>query len=155
MGRGSECGFGRCSKRSWGAWASDVAGDLSVRARVRACWSTTGRGEGRVDRGSHGAARENGRAGETVQRTDEAVPRGREGKECAGEGPWRRQSGPTRQRERGRRRELRGNAADRWSPPVRRHGHARSLAGLDGPVWAALTFSIFLEFLIAFLFLFL
>jgi hypothetical protein len=30
MGRGSECG--RCSKRSWGAWAGDVVADLSVHA---------------------------------------------------------------------------------------------------------------------------
>jgi hypothetical protein len=27
-----------------------VAGDLGVRAQVRACWSTAGRGEGRADR---------------------------------------------------------------------------------------------------------
>jgi hypothetical protein len=33
---GSECGCGRCSKRSWGAWAGDVAGDLGVRACVSA-----------------------------------------------------------------------------------------------------------------------
>jgi hypothetical protein len=50
MERGSECGCGRCSKRSWGAWAGDVAGDLDVRARVRACWSTAGHGEGGADR---------------------------------------------------------------------------------------------------------
>jgi hypothetical protein len=50
MGQGSECECGRCSKRSWGAWASDMAGDLGVRARVHACWSTTGREEGGVDR---------------------------------------------------------------------------------------------------------
>jgi hypothetical protein len=51
LGRGSECGCGRCSKRSWGAWAGDVAGDLDVRARVRACWFTAGRGEGGADKG--------------------------------------------------------------------------------------------------------
>jgi hypothetical protein len=50
MERGSECGCERCSKRSWGAWARDVARDLSVRARVRACWSTAGREEGGADR---------------------------------------------------------------------------------------------------------
>jgi hypothetical protein len=27
-----------------------VAGDLGVRAQVRVCWSTAGRGEGRADR---------------------------------------------------------------------------------------------------------
>jgi hypothetical protein len=132
-----------------------MARDLGVRARVRACWSTTRHGEGGADRGSHGAARGNGSAGETVQRDDKAGPRGREGEESVGEGNWRRQHGPTGQRERGRRRGLRGNAANRWSPPVRRRGRARGPAGLDGPVWAALGFSIFLEFLIAFLFLFL
>jgi hypothetical protein len=65
MGRGSECRCERCSKRSWGAWAGDVARDLGVRAQVRACWSTVGRGEGRAELtgGSHGAARGNGRGG--------------------------------------------------------------------------------------------
>ena len=58
-------------------------------------------------------------------------------------------------RQRGRRRGLRGNTADRWSPPIRWRGRARGPAGLDGPVWVALVFSIFLKFLIAFLFLFL
>jgi hypothetical protein len=50
-----------------------VARDLGVRARVRACWSTTRHGEGGADRGSHGAARGNGSAGETVQRDDKAA----------------------------------------------------------------------------------
>jgi hypothetical protein len=48
-----------------------------VRARVRACWSTTRRGEGVADRGSHGAARGNMSAWETVQRDDKAGLRGR------------------------------------------------------------------------------
>jgi hypothetical protein len=48
MGQGSECGCGRCSKKSWGAWVGDVAGDLGVRA---CCWSTAGHGEGGADRG--------------------------------------------------------------------------------------------------------
>jgi hypothetical protein len=39
-----------------------MAGDLGVLARVRACWSTTGRGESKAHRGSHNAARVNGRA---------------------------------------------------------------------------------------------
>jgi hypothetical protein len=46
MRLGSECGCGRCSKGSWGAWAGDVAEDL----RVRAHWSTTVHGEGEIDR---------------------------------------------------------------------------------------------------------
>jgi hypothetical protein len=48
MERGSECG--RCSKRSWGAWAGDVARDLGVHARVHACLSTAGHEEGGTDR---------------------------------------------------------------------------------------------------------
>jgi hypothetical protein len=40
-------------------------------------------------------------------------------------------------------------------PPIRWRGRARGPAGLDGPVWVASVFSIFLKFLIAFLFLFL
>jgi hypothetical protein len=34
MGRGSECGRGRCSKKGMGAWASNVAEDSDV---VREC----------------------------------------------------------------------------------------------------------------------
>jgi hypothetical protein len=82
--------------------------------------------------GSHGAVMGNRRAGQTVQRADEVGPRGREGEERMGEGNWRRQSGPTGQRERGRRRGLRGNAADRWSPPVRQRGRVRVRAALLG-----------------------
>ena len=37
-------------KRSGVAWAGNVVGDFGVRARVRACWSTAGRGEGGADR---------------------------------------------------------------------------------------------------------
>jgi hypothetical protein len=58
MGQGSECGRGRCSKRCWGAWVGDVAGDLGVRARVRACWSTTGVGKAEQTGRSHGVERE-------------------------------------------------------------------------------------------------
>jgi hypothetical protein len=63
-------------KRELGAWAGNVAGDPGERARVRACWSTAGRGEGGTDRGSHDAARENGRTtkwfGELTRRAREA-----------------------------------------------------------------------------------
>jgi hypothetical protein len=47
-------------KRELGAWAGNVAGDPGERARLRACWSTAGSGEGGADRGSHGAEREEG-----------------------------------------------------------------------------------------------
>jgi hypothetical protein len=90
MGRGSECGCGQCSKRSWGAWAGVVAGDLGVRARVRASGPRRGTGKVELTGGSHSAARGNERSGETVQRADEAGPRGREGEERAGEGNSRR-----------------------------------------------------------------
>jgi hypothetical protein len=35
-----------------------MAGDLGVRARVRVCWSTAGRGEGEADRGGPTTQRE-------------------------------------------------------------------------------------------------
>jgi hypothetical protein len=61
---------------------------------VRTCWSTVGRGEGGADRGvPRRCERERARGG-TVQRADEAGPRGRQGEERAGEGNWSRQSGP-------------------------------------------------------------
>jgi hypothetical protein len=47
--------------------------------------------------------------------------------------------------------------ADRRDPPVRHRGRAGASvrgAGLNGPTWAELGFSIFREFLIAFLFIF-
>jgi hypothetical protein len=45
-------------KKELGAWAGVVAGDLSVRARVHACWSTVGRGEGGADKGGPTTQRE-------------------------------------------------------------------------------------------------
>jgi hypothetical protein len=107
-------------KRELGAWASDVAGDPGERARVRTCWSTMGRGEGGADRASHGVARESRRAVKRVSELTRQALRGREEEGCAGEGDWCRESGPTGQRE--RRGHAGGTAADRWSPPVRRHG---------------------------------
>jgi hypothetical protein len=46
-------------------------------------------------------------------------------------------------------------AADRWSPPVRRRGHARGPAGLDWAGWAAFDFSFFQGIFNAFSFYFL
>jgi hypothetical protein len=62
MRQGSECGCGRCSKMSWGAWAGDVAGDLGVRAQVRVFWSTAGAGKAELTGRSHGTAKERERA---------------------------------------------------------------------------------------------
>jgi hypothetical protein len=115
-----------------------------------------GAGKAELTGGSHGAARGNGRAGETVQRADEVSPRGREGEERAGEGNWHRHHGTTGQRERGRRHGLRETPLTGGSHLSGGAGaRPRFRWGLDGPVWDALGFSIFLEFLIAFLFLFL
>jgi hypothetical protein len=48
--------------------------------------------------------------------------------------------------------------ANRWDPPARRRGRAgagaRTRAGLNGPTWVESVFSIFLEFLFPFLFIF-
>jgi hypothetical protein len=154
MGRGRECGCGRCSKRSWGAWAGDVAGDLGVRARVRACWSTAGCGEGGADRGVPWRSERERVRGETVRRADEAGSRGREGEEHTGEGNRRRQSGPTGQRERGEKARAEGKHRCQVEPSCQA-ARARA-APLDWtrPVWAALDFSTFLEFLIVFYFFF-
>jgi hypothetical protein len=70
----------------------------------------------------------------------------------------RRQVGPTEQQEREREREReagwrRQTGPACQTPRARRRGHARE-AGLNGPTWAELGFSIFREFLIAFLFIF-
>jgi hypothetical protein len=83
IGRGSKCGRGRYSKSSWGAWAGDVARDLSVRAHVLV---HGGRGEGGVDRAvPRHSEREQVRAGGVmVRRTDEAGPLGRGGKAAHG-----------------------------------------------------------------------
>jgi hypothetical protein len=78
------------AQKGVGVWAGDVAGDPGERARVRACWSTLGRGEGGADRGvPRHDERERARS-ETVQQADKAGPRGREGKGRAGEGDWHR-----------------------------------------------------------------
>jgi hypothetical protein len=64
--------------------------DLGVRTRVRTCWSTAGREEGRADRGVPRRSEREQARGETVQRADEAGPLGRERKERTSEGIWRR-----------------------------------------------------------------
>jgi hypothetical protein len=124
-----------------GARARGRASCLGISACVRECARAgprRGTGKAKLTRGVPRRSERKRAHGETVQRADEAGPRGREGEERAGEGNWRRQRGPTG---RGRRRGLRGNAADRWSSPVRRRGRTRGPAGLD---WAGLgCFGIF------------
>jgi hypothetical protein len=75
-------------------------------------------------------------------------------RECAGGEARLRQLWPTGHRERGR-----GHAqacADRRGPPVRHTGRAgaSAWAGLSGPTYAEMAFSISREFLIVFLFIF-
>jgi hypothetical protein len=67
--------------------AGGVAGDLGVRAHAGPRQDA---GKAELTGGSHGAAKENRRARETVRRADEVGPRGREGEERVGEGNWRR-----------------------------------------------------------------
>jgi hypothetical protein len=67
--------------------------------------------------------------GRTVRGADVAGPKRREGVGARTRGKRRRQVGPTGQREGERARVV----ADRWDPPVRQHGHACGLAGLNGP----------------------
>jgi hypothetical protein len=100
--------------------------------------------------------RDRGRArGGNGSATGELGPRGREGRGARGRRNRRRQPGPTGQREGERGRAGEGVAADRWIPHVRWHGRASTRPG-----WAELgrlgcfAFSFFLNFLIAFPFLF-
>jgi hypothetical protein len=99
--------------------------------------------EGGADRGSHGAARENVRA---VKQFSELTRRAREAERE--KGARARATGADRAAPLGRAKGGGGargeTAADRCSP-----------LGWTGPVWAELRFSIFLEFLITFLFYFL
>jgi hypothetical protein len=125
MGRGSECGHGHCSERSWGAWAGDVAGDLGVRASPRRAWG-----------------RRSWQGGPTSQRERE---RARGGRQLA---PTALPHWVERGRERAR--TGKGTIADGWNPPVRRRGRAGAQPGS-----ATLAFSFFLEFLFTFPFLFL
>jgi hypothetical protein len=146
---GSECGCGRCSKRSWGAWPG-------ISACVRKCARVgprRGAGKAELTGRSHGAARGSGHAGGTARCADEAGPRGRDRKGRTSEGNRCQQPGPTGQREGERERAGKETAADRWNPPVRRRGRATWL-GRAGRL-GCFGFFISLEFLIAFPFLFL
>jgi hypothetical protein len=111
-----------------------------------------GRGRGRfggtvpIGR-THGSARAGERTG---GRADEWGPRGRE-RGAHARGVWRRQVGPTGQRER----EQAWNGADRRGPPVKEGRAGVREAGPAWASWAELAFSFFLEFIIAFLFIFL
>jgi hypothetical protein len=66
----------------------------------------------------------------------------------------RRQAGPRWHREGRRERTDARTVADRWGPPIRRHGRARNPARLDWADWAESVFSFSRDFLNAFLFIF-
>jgi hypothetical protein len=74
------------AQKGAGAWSGDVAGDPGECARVHACWSTVGRGEGGADRGVPRRSEREQARGETVQRADKAGLRGREGIRASGRG---------------------------------------------------------------------
>jgi hypothetical protein len=76
MGRGSECGCGRCSKGSWGRGRAMWPG---IPANVRECAHASPQrvvGKAELTGGSHDTVRENGRAtkwfGELTRRAREA-----------------------------------------------------------------------------------
>jgi hypothetical protein len=142
--RGSE----RCSKRSWGAWAGDVARVLDVRVR----WSTAVLGESGADRTvprhkereqarwgndslrwQGGPARQGGNGGAQANGTDKLAPLGR---------------GRGEERARGRKPPLTGGAH------LSGGEGARGLAGPDWAGWAEIVFPFSLEFLMPFIFIF-
>jgi hypothetical protein len=142
-------------KRELGAWADDVAGDPGECARAGPRQVA---GKAELTGGSHDAARESGRA---AKRFSELTRRAREAERE--KGTWARATGADRAAPLGRGRGGGGprggggeeTVVDRWSPPIRRRGARAAPLGWTGSVWADLRFSIFLEFLIAFLFYFL
>jgi hypothetical protein len=154
--RGSECGRGRGSKRSWGVgratWPRILATCASARSLVH-----DRSGEGGADKGGHGAKRERMGARGNDSASGRAGPRGREGRGARGRGNRRRQLGPTGQQAREREKRawdslsLTGGA--RLSGAAGARARAR-VAGPGGLVWAKMAFSFFLNFLIAFPFLF-
>jgi hypothetical protein len=152
MGRGSESGCGRCSKKARAVGGRSGRGSRRMCASARALVHS-GRGEGGADRGGPTAQRERerGRTRVTARRTDKAGPRGRGGEGRGGEGNWCRQPGPTGKRE--GKSECAGKG-----PPLTGGTHlsgdvgarARGLAGSSWAGWAALAFSFSLDFLICF-----
>jgi hypothetical protein len=102
---------------------------------------------------AHGAERGRASARGNGSASGRVGPQGREGRARAGEGNRRRQLGPTGQRERERR--VRGRLAPTGGVRLSgAPGTSARAAGPGGLVWAKLDFSFFLNFLIAFPFLF-
>jgi hypothetical protein len=134
------------------AWAERWGRRSWRRARVRARWSTVGTGRVELTGEAHGAERETGGAWGNGSAPGRAGPRGREGRGGVGEETCTDNSAPLA-RAREREESVGQSAADR-RPPVRggRRAGARGWAW-----WAGLGqngFLFFLNFLIAFPFLF-
>jgi hypothetical protein len=124
-----------------------MAGDLDIRARVRACWSMAGRGEGGADRAVPRRSERERRAEGTAQCANEAGLRGRDGKGERARATGADNPAPLgteRERERAGKETIADSAGAR----------ARGPAGPSWAGWAILGFSISLKFLIAFPFLF-
>jgi hypothetical protein len=135
------------------AWAERRGRGSRRRERVRARWSMASAGRAALSGEAHSTQRERTGARGNGSASGIASPRGREGR-----GAWRRnrrrQLGPTGQRAREREESAGQSVAGRWSPPVRGGRRARAqlgLVGWFGPEWL---FPFFLNFLIAFPFLF-
>jgi hypothetical protein len=144
------------AQKAAGVWAERRGRGSRRSARVLARWSTTGAGRAELTGEAHGTEREWAR-GAMARRLVERGLRGREGRGARGRRNRRQQLGPTGQRARER-----GKRAQDSLPltcGVRQSGvaGARARAHATGPgglVWARMAFSFFLNFLIAFPFLF-
>jgi hypothetical protein len=137
--------------RGWASWPRIPARCASAHAPVH-----NGGGEGGTDReGPRRKKREKGARGQQLSAWQRGPARQRVKRYARGRSNGRRQVGPSGQRARGRERAGEKAAADRWIPPVRRHGRAGARPGLaELGCWAAFPFSFSLNFLILFLFLF-
>jgi hypothetical protein len=124
-------GEGRWASRAWGS---------------KGPW---GLGRGRRTRG-RGRVHGEEIVGERLEMADRWGRRDRERGAGARGRTSADRSGPRDREREGERRDRVG--AGRRDPPVRQRGRTR--AGLNGPVWAEMAFSIFLEFLLPFLFIF-
>jgi hypothetical protein len=130
------------AQKGAGAWAQRRGRGSRRRARVRARWSTAGTGRAELTGEAHDAERERAREATARRLAERAREAERE------EGRTSEETGADISTPLGQ------SAVDRWGPLVRA---ARARARAAGPgwlVWARMAFSFFLNFLIAFPFLF-
>jgi hypothetical protein len=152
--RGSACGRGRGSKRELGRVGGRRGRGSRQRARVRARWSTAGAVRAELT-GEPTTQRERGRARGNGSATGKLGSRGREGRGARGRSepaPIARPHWAVSGRERRTRDSLALTGGVRLSGAA---GARARAAGPGGLVWARMAFSFFLNFLIAFRFLFL